>query len=60
MFLRGQIGPCPQWLADVDVSAETAAIEAGSRREKCCPGTTFRVVLPSTHRSLRASLRKKA
>lgn len=27
MFLRGQIGPCPQWLANLDVSAETAAIE---------------------------------
>jgi hypothetical protein len=27
MFLRGQIGPCPQWLAELDVSAEVAAIE---------------------------------
>lgn len=27
MFVRGQIGPCPQWLADLDVSEETAAIE---------------------------------
>lgn len=27
MFLRGQISPCPQWLAELDVSAEVAAIE---------------------------------
>lgn len=27
MFLRGQIGPCPQWLAELDVSEEVAAIE---------------------------------
>jgi hypothetical protein len=27
MFLRGQIGPCPQWLAELDVSTEIAAIE---------------------------------
>lgn len=27
MFLRGQIGPCPQWLAQLDVSKEVAAIE---------------------------------
>ena len=27
MFLRGQIGPCPQWLADLDVSKEVAAIQ---------------------------------
>lgn len=27
MFLRGQIGPCPQWLAELDVSTEVAAIE---------------------------------
>jgi hypothetical protein len=27
MFLRGQIGPCPGWLTELDVSAEVAAIE---------------------------------
>ena len=27
MFLRGQIGPCPQWLTELDVSAEVASIE---------------------------------
>jgi hypothetical protein len=27
MFMRGQIGPCPQWLAELDVSAEVAAIQ---------------------------------
>jgi hypothetical protein len=27
MFLRGQIGPCPAWLTELDVSAEVAAIE---------------------------------
>lgn len=27
MFLRGQIGPCPQWMADLDISKEVAAIE---------------------------------
>lgn len=27
MFLRGQIGPCPQWLAELDVADEVAAIE---------------------------------
>jgi hypothetical protein len=27
MFLRGQIGPCPQWLAELNVSKEVAAIE---------------------------------
>ena len=27
MFLRGQIGPCPQWLAELDISKEVAAIE---------------------------------
>ena len=27
MFLRGQIGPCPQWMAEMDVSNEVAAIE---------------------------------
>jgi hypothetical protein len=27
MFLRGQIGPCPQWLAELDCAAEFAAIE---------------------------------
>jgi hypothetical protein len=27
VFLRGQIGPCPAWLTELDVSAEVAAIE---------------------------------
>ena len=27
MFLRGQIGPCPQWLEECDFSEEVAAIE---------------------------------
>lgn len=27
MFLRGQIGPCPQWMAELDVRGEVAAIE---------------------------------
>lgn len=27
MFLRGQIGPCPQWMAELDCAAEVAAIE---------------------------------
>ena len=27
MFLRGQIGPCPKWMAELDLTAETAAIE---------------------------------
>lgn len=27
MFLRGQIGACPQWLAELDVSTEVAAIQ---------------------------------
>ena len=27
MFMRGQIGPCPQWLAELDVSKEVAAIK---------------------------------
>lgn len=27
MFMRGQMGPCPQWLADLDCAAEVAAIQ---------------------------------
>jgi hypothetical protein len=27
MFMRGQIGPCPQWLTELDVGNEVAAIE---------------------------------
>lgn len=27
MFMRGQIGPCPQWMAELDVTKEVAAIE---------------------------------
>ncbi|MBT8342282.1 MAG: hypothetical protein HKP58_18285 [Desulfatitalea sp.] len=27
MFLRGQIGPCPQWMSELDMSKEIAAIE---------------------------------
>ena len=27
MFMRGQIRPCPQWMADLDFSKEFAAIE---------------------------------
>jgi hypothetical protein len=27
VFLRGQIGPCPKWMAELDLTAETAAIE---------------------------------
>jgi hypothetical protein len=27
MFMRGQIGPCPKWMAELDLTAETAAIE---------------------------------
>jgi hypothetical protein len=27
MFMRGQIGPCPKWMAELDVAAEVAAIE---------------------------------
>jgi hypothetical protein len=27
VFLRGQIGPCPQWLAELDCAAEFSAIE---------------------------------
>lgn len=27
MFMRGQIGPCPQWLTELDVSKEVTAIE---------------------------------
>ncbi|EFV13827.1 hypothetical protein [Segniliparus rugosus] len=27
MFMRGQMGPCPQWLAELDVADEVAAIE---------------------------------
>lgn len=27
MFMRGQIGPCPQWMAQLDVADEVAAIE---------------------------------
>jgi hypothetical protein len=27
MFMRGQIGPCPKWMAELDLTKETAAIE---------------------------------
>lgn len=27
MFMRGQIGPCPKWLGELDLTKETAAIE---------------------------------
>jgi hypothetical protein len=27
MFMRGQIGPCPQWMAEMDIAEEVAAIE---------------------------------
>ena len=27
MFMRGQIGPCPKWMAQLDVTEEVAAIE---------------------------------
>lgn len=27
MFLRGQIGPCPRWMLELDISKEVAAIE---------------------------------
>lgn len=27
MFLRGQIGPCPKWMAALDVTEEKAAVE---------------------------------
>ena len=27
MFMRGQIGPCPEWMAALDLTKEVAAIE---------------------------------
>ena len=27
MFMRGQIGPCPKWMADLDLTKETEAIQ---------------------------------
>jgi hypothetical protein len=51
MFLRGQLGPCPKWMAELDVKKEAAAIEekwikTGKMLSWNMFSTGFRVVGP--------------